>query len=118
MRCDRILVVEDDQDIRDSLQQVLELEGYQVSSAANGKEGLEALASSAKPCLILLDLMMPVMNGWEFLAVQHGDSRLAAIPVIVVSAAGDRARSTEANGYLKKPIDLKLLLEMVHRYCS
>lgn len=116
--CRSILIVEDDNDIRESLAQVLELEGYNVSTAANGKEALELLTTIKRPCLILLDLMMPVMSGWEFLNAQRDDMMLATIPVVVVSAAGEKAKSTPASGFIKKPIDLPVLLSMIEQYCS
>lgn len=116
--CNSILVIEDDVDIRDALQQVLELEGYAVSTAGNGREGIESLEAMAEmPCVILLDLMMPVMNGWEFLAAQRASPPLAGIPVVVVTAAGDKAKTVDTAAYLKKPVDLNALLDVVKRYC-
>src|SRR5512132_4356371 len=82
----RILIVEDDVDVRDALMQVLEFEGYRVTGASNGEEALAALRAGGRPSLILLDLMMPVMNGSQFRAAQLADRALAAIPVIVLSA--------------------------------
>jgi CheY-like chemotaxis protein len=116
--CKSVLVVEDDLDIRQSLEQILEIEGYQPLLAENGQAAVEILEHGARPCLILLDLMMPVMSGWEFLRIQRENTLIATIPVIVVSAAGDRAKSTTANGYIKKPIELDSLLEVVHQYCD
>lgn len=116
--CKGILVVEDDADIRFALEQILELEGYRVFSAANGHEGMQLLQTSERPCLILLDLMMPLMNGWQFMEVQRIDTRISTIPTIVVSAAGDCVQRTTANGYLKKPIDISSLLETVRLYCG
>jgi CheY-like chemotaxis protein len=118
MACKDVLVVEDDKDIRETLQQVLELEGYRVTTATNGKEGLESLKGIDRPCVILLDLMMPVMNGWEFLEAHRTDTTLATIPVVVVSAAGDKAKSAPAAGFIKKPVDLESLLNVVRRYCA
>ena len=83
-----ILVVEDDQDTREGLAEVLAVAGYLVRTAANGKIALEQ-ARENRPDLIVLDLAMPVMNGWQFLEVQRRDPRLAAIPVIVASASID-----------------------------
>jgi CheY-like chemotaxis protein len=114
----RVLVVEDDLDIRESLEQILEIEGYEPLLAENGQAAVELLNQGERPCLILLDLMMPVMSGWEFLRVQRENTLIATIPVIVVSAAGDRAKSTSANGYIKKPIELENLLEVVHQFCG
>ena len=82
----RILVVEDDGDVREALVQLLEFEGYRVTSATNGRDAIDQLRAGAAPNLILLDLMMPVMDGPQFRAAQLGDPGLAAIPVIVLSA--------------------------------
>lgn len=111
-----ILLVEDDTDIRDTLKEVLELEGYSVVPATNGLDAFQKLDSMTPPCLILLDLMMPVMNGWEFLKVLHGTSH-ASIPVVVVSAAGDKAKSVKTQGFVKKPIEVDTLLEIIRQYC-
>ncbi len=96
----------------------LELEGYQVEVAANGRQALERLTAGMQPCVILLDLMMPVMDGWQFRREQVRSPELAEIPVIVVSAAGrDRIAEIDANAYLTKPVDLEQLLERVSHYC-
>ena len=114
-----VFVVEDDIDTRDMLGRFLELEGFQVELASNGKQALERLSSGVQPCVILLDLMMPVMDGWQFRREQVRDRQLADIPVIVVSAAGkDRIAEIDANAYLTKPVDLEQLLERVSQYCS
>jgi CheY-like chemotaxis protein len=98
---------------------ILELEGYRVSTVSNGKEALDLLRVIEPPCLILLDLMMPVMNGWEFLKAQKGDSALATIPVVVVSAAhGMLPRPPEADAAMKKPVDLEVLLKVVRDWCG
>ena len=114
-----VFVVEDDVDTRDMVGRFLELEGFAVEVAANGKQALERLNSGVHPCVILLDLMMPVMDGWQFRAQQIRDAALASIPVIVVSAAGkERMADIEANAYLSKPVDLEQLLAHVTQYCS
>jgi CheY-like chemotaxis protein len=118
MTCETILLVEDDDDIRSTLKEVLELEGYNVATAAHGQEAFTRLEEIERPCVILLDLMMPVMNGWEFLEKQKESARFASIPVLVVSAAGDKARSASAQGFVKKPIEVDGLLEMIKKYCS
>lgn len=115
----RILVVEDDFDIRDTLAQILEAEGYDVAGAANGAEALDVLANQTPPALILLDLMMPVMNGWQFRAEQLKDPQLASIPVVVISAdsgVGQKAQAIGAADSLKKPVPLETLLNVVSRY--
>lgn len=112
-----ILIVEDDESIRETLQAVLELEGHNVLAAENGQVGLNLLASHPKPSLILLDLMMPVMNGWEFATVLESDSNLSDIPVIVVSAYSEKAITIKSKAILKKPVDLKLLYDTVKQWC-
>ena len=116
-----ILIVEDDADIRDALTQILEFEGYRVMGVSNGLEALEYLRGTKSPGLILLDLMMPVMDGWQFRSEQQKDEHLSGIPVIVVSADGrvyQKSAAIGAAGYLKKPVELELLLETVQRHCK
>jgi len=121
MKCPNIIVVEDDDAIRDTIREVLELEGYTVQAFPNGKTALDALSHCEAPCLILLDLMMPVMNGWEFLEARKacGDT-IVAIPVYIVSAVAERGelQGIGASGYIKKPIDIDLLLGVVTKYCG
>jgi len=115
-----VLVVEDDEDVRDAVAASLRDEGYDVAEAENGRLALEWLQSNADPCLVLLDLWMPVMTGMELHAVMAQDPRLAAVPLVVVSAAGDgraRAQQMGAIGCLRKPLDLHDLLATVERYC-
>jgi CheY-like chemotaxis protein len=113
-----IFIVEDDADTRDMIGRFLELEGFAVEMAANGRQALDRLDAGARACVILLDLMMPVMDGWEFRRRQVSHSALATIPVIVFSAAGrDRMAQIDANDYLSKPVDLDELLERISRYC-
>jgi len=101
-RCKSILVVEDDDDIRSALVDLLESEGYVAQSAVNGKDALERLESTEKPCLVLLDMMMPIMNGREFLDVVMKDSNLAPIPVLIVSAVADKANTEGSVGFFEK----------------
>lgn len=117
MHTKSVLIIDDEEGIRETLQMALELEGYEVQAAANGKEGLEALERIRRPCLILVDLMMPVMNGWEFAAAIHQNAQLSTIPVVVVTAFTDRAHDVPANAVLRKPINLDALLAIVHQYC-
>jgi CheY-like chemotaxis protein len=97
---------------------VLLMEGYQLSHASDGKAALELLATSELPDLILLDLMMPNMNGWDFRDAQLRDARLAKIPVVVLSATGDRSRPIDAVLVLRKPVTLKELLSAVKRFSN
>ena len=119
-RCHTILVIEDDPDIAESLTDVLESEGYLVVTAANGVEGLQCLRDIGKPCLILLDLMMPVMSGGEFLAVLRRHDKFASVPVVVVSAWPKEAMQvrSQSQGFVKKPVALDSLLETATRFCA
>ncbi len=115
-----ILLVEDDADIREDLAALLRDEGFSVKTATNGRDALQQLAGAPPPCVILLDLMMPVMSGWDFRAKQLADPALAAVPVVLLSAATDlprHASQLKANGYLAKPIELEQLFEVVQRHC-
>jgi CheY-like chemotaxis protein len=113
-----VLVVEDDEGLREMMAQLLTLEGFQTATVANGQEALAYLHASSRPEVILLDLMMPVMDGWEFRRHQQADPALAGVPVIVLSAL-DQARATnvEAVAFLKKPLDFDRLLDLVRQYC-
>ncbi len=115
-----VLVVDDDADIRYALKTVLEVEGYHVALAANGREAWEWLQSAPLPALILLDLMMPVMNGTEFLGLVRTDTRLRSVPVVLVTAFGSLAQSVAAKsqGLLGKPFDVEQILGLASRYCS
>jgi CheY-like chemotaxis protein len=111
-----IVLVEDDDGIRETMAALLEDEGYKVMQAANGEEGLRALRTSADPCLVLLDLWMPVMNGWQMLEAMRDDAALARVPVVVISAAGDLPPPEGAAAFLRKPIRLEVLLENVDQF--
>jgi CheY-like chemotaxis protein len=116
-----VLVVEDDPELLLSLSEVIESEGYGVSCARHGLEALGRLRGGVHPSVILLDLMMPIMNGWQFRYEQRQDSDLAKIPTVVVSAKTDsqqHAAWLEADDYISKPIDLNVLLRTVSRYCG
>ena len=116
--CD-ILIVEDDEVIRDLLKEALEMEGYRTRTAANGQEALQVLHGVLSPCLILLDLMMPVMNGWQFLESKKTDDTLKPIPVVVMTAATNgKLRSLDTEGLMRKPIDLNVLTNWVERFCG
>ena len=117
-----ILIVEDDEAIRESLIELLETEGYCVKAAENGQVALDYLITSQHhPNLILLDLMMPVMNGWEFRVEQEKDPALAAVPVVVISGDGhvdEKKSQLRAADYLVKPVDFEVLLATVQKYCG
>ena len=115
-----ILIVEDDTDIRDALTEILQSEGYAIAGVTNGREALDYLRSHPSPKLILLDLMMPVMNGGEFRLEQKSDANLAKIPVFILSAANEdrhREEISDVQGFLKKPLHLESLLKAVRQYC-
>jgi two-component system chemotaxis response regulator CheY len=118
-----VMVIEDDASLRDTLQEILELEGFSVLAAEHGRQGLALLEPPARPPrLILLDLMMPVMNGWEFLDEVKRDPRdfRAAIPVVVVSAAApvaDELQRLHGCRLLKKPVDIDMLIDLVRAHC-
>ena len=120
MTAHRIMVVDDDEDIRASLIELIEDHGYEAVGAAHGRDALERLRGQEQtPCVILLDLMMPVMDGWEFRQQQRSDPALASIPVVVISAYRHRPSVTEldAADYLNKPVQFDNLLEVVRRHC-
>lgn len=120
MEAHPVLVVEDDADIRDALVEILELEGYAVSAAGHGEEALEQLRAGCKPCVIVLDMMMPVMDGWAFCEEREKDPELASIPLVVVSAVAPqdpRNAAVRAVDHLPKPIDIDKLLATVGSYC-
>ncbi len=105
-----VLVVEDDDSIREMLQMLLEDEGYHVLTAANGSEGIEALRKHDRPSLIILDLMMPVMSGWEFLRVKKTELALNDIPVITISAGAQNETPAGASAFVRKPFEIDGLL--------
>jgi CheY-like chemotaxis protein len=115
-----VLLVEDDEDIRASVGEILRDEGFEVIAATDGNDALRLLrAAKELPRLILLDLMMPVMDGWAFRSAQLADARLAPIPVVILSAATDvrrHAAQLRADDYLVKPLDVPLLLNAVERH--
>ncbi len=116
--CNTVLIVEDDEAIRETMQLALEMRGYVVVTAGNGKEGIAALGKRPSPCLILLDLMMPVMDGWGFVTAIEHDPRLGRIPVVVVTAFTNQAGTINARSVIAKPIPLDLLYETVRTYCG
>jgi CheY-like chemotaxis protein len=115
-----ILIVEDDRDTREMLERFLQFEGFGVRSAPNGEAALATLHAGTRPSVILLDLMMPVMNGWQFRQAQQSDPGLSDIPVVVVTAAGSRDDIPwiNADGWLSKPVDFERLLATIGPLCQ
>jgi CheY-like chemotaxis protein len=122
-----IVVVDDDADVRDAVRAILEDEGHRTVGAASGEEALRVLEESDQlPCLILLDLMMPEMDGWQFLARIDGQADLHSIPVALMSAhpsvkrAFDKARPSDRSRHLllPKPLSVLRLLSLVERVCG
>ena len=110
----KLLIVEDDDGAREALGDIFDFEGYEVAACANGREALDYLRNESLPDLIVLDLQMPVMNGWQFRREQNKNARFAAVPVIVITAfqsAGD----IDVAEVVHKPIDIELLLAVVRR---
>jgi CheY-like chemotaxis protein len=126
MQCDSssekalVLVVDDDPDTREAMTELLQIQGFAVLAAGNGREALELLKVE-NPSVVLLDLMMPVISGWEFLRYRKAQPELAKIPVIVTSAVIDRAAGAHAEGadeILLKPVDIEKLLKLVKRFSA
>jgi CheY-like chemotaxis protein len=119
-----VLVVEDDESVRDALCQLMRDEGFEPTCARNGQEALAALVGGKSPCLILLDLMMPVMNGWQLLEWFKDHPEHETAPVVVMSAATysevERLRRTDRHvtDVVRKPIDVDRLLRAVHAACE
>jgi CheY-like chemotaxis protein len=120
MTAHRVLVVEDDLEIRESLIEILEDQGYEAVGAGNGLEALDRLRDGPQPCLIFLDLMMPRMDGRAFRQEQLRSPELASIPVVVISAFRDVnhiAQELQAADLLKKPFKLQELVSVMRRHC-
>ena len=118
MSAHTILVVEDDHDVREAFVQVLQSDGYEAVPAGDGEEALTQLQGGLTPCLILLDLMMPRMNGWEF--IEHHRRLASRSPIVVVSAYGSQEQlgSDGVLAYMRKPVDIEALLELIARHCQ
>jgi CheY-like chemotaxis protein len=113
-----ILVVEDNEDLRELVCTSLRRAKYNVTEAENGQVALDIIeAMDEPPCLVLLDLMMPVMSGTELLAKLRESGRLASLPVVVASAVADRLRPQGAVAYVLKPLGEALLLQLITRFC-
>jgi CheY-like chemotaxis protein len=116
-----VLLVDDDRDVREMLAALLELEGYRVTVAVNGQEALALLQSGPPPSVILLDLLMPVMDGFEFRRRQQAHPAWAALPVVVMTAVADPAVAAPMVGTvacLTKPFEVAHLLALVARFCA
>ena len=115
------MVVEDDADVREAISEVLSDCDYKPLHAANGAEALQRLRTAAvRPCVILLDMMMPTMDGWQFRAAQKSDPSVSDIPVVVLSAhanGSEAAAKMDAVAYLAKPVSLEKLVTVVERFC-
>jgi CheY-like chemotaxis protein len=114
----RVLVVEDDADVRETIGLVLQSEGYEVVGASNGKEALELLKAGSPPSLILTDIMMPVLSGWELIDSIARDPKLAAIPVVVLSAAEKRELPAKHSvvAFIPKPTNIATLVGLVKKH--
>jgi CheY-like chemotaxis protein len=118
----RILVVDDNMDIRFLLKKWLEIEGFEVLTAANGLDAQETLqkeaSASSRLCMILLDLMMPIMDGWQFLEWKKQAKEYTELPVLVISAVAPEKKPMEGVvGFLKKPVSLPIMLEYINNHC-
>ena len=117
-----VLVVEDDTDLRESLSQALRDHGFTVTQAANGQQALDLLNSGVRPGVILLDLMMPILSGWELRDVLRDDPELAQIPQLVISAFVDETEQAvlalPADDCIRKPFHLRILIDAIERHCQ
>jgi CheY-like chemotaxis protein len=117
-RHDTVIIVEDEEEARTFLAYILELEGFSVAGFANGREALDYLQDSRQPCVIIADILMPVMNGFEFRAALLREPRFAGIPLIVVTALEPSAAAEmSAVRMFRKPIDVEGLLATIREYC-
>jgi CheY-like chemotaxis protein len=112
-----VLLVEDEEELRETMREALELHGYSVVAASDGQAALEELERIEHICMVLLDLLMPRMNGWDFLAEMRTRPALAAVPVIIHSSAASQAPQG-ATRVLRKPLELERLLSVVREYCA
>ena len=114
----QLLIVDDDCDIRETLAEVLTDEGFEVTAAANGLEALRLLRAGLRPCVIVLDLMMPIMDGFRFRDEQRTEESLSQIPVVVITAGGmQESESIDAHEWVTKPVKLEKLLSAIRRQC-
>lgn len=115
-----ILLIEDDAAIRESVADCLAFEGYRVVAVGNGREGLEVLRRGPPPALVVLDLLMPVLGGAQFLEEREADPAIAGVPVVLMTAAISSGGNAlpKADAYLPKPFDLADLLSLVERFAG
>jgi CheY-like chemotaxis protein len=117
----KILVIEDDEVIRDTMQELLEAEGFSVECAADGDKAIQILRMNPPlPSLILLDMSMPVKDGFRFREEQQLDENLAHVPVLVMTADGNaetKAIQVSATGFIKKPFNIDYIVKMVRQHC-
>src|ERR1700728_1616921 len=123
MKCKSILVADDNQDIRETIVEALVAEGYFAIGARDGKDALQKLDQMPAPTLILLDLMMPVMSGWEFLDAQKKEVRFASHQVVTMSAVNsfrtlEKVEPLNVAGTLQKPLSLDSLWNKVEEFCE
>jgi CheY-like chemotaxis protein len=111
-----VLIIDDDNDIRETLAEIVQTEGCEVAMASNGREALEFLRTHTAPSLVLLDLTMPVVDGWQVMAEMKSQPQMASIPICVLSAV--RRDVPDADVVLQKPMDLSRLIEVVHLFCG
>jgi CheY-like chemotaxis protein len=111
-----VLVVEDEKELREMMREALELSGYNVVTAADGQEALNRIVGIEHLCVIILDLLMPVMNGWDFYEKLRQNADLATVPVVVHSSATDRLPAGVSR-VLRKPLEYERLLSTVREYC-
>jgi CheY-like chemotaxis protein len=112
-----VLVVEDEKELREMMREALELNGYAVVTAEEGREALEKIESIEHVCLVLLDLLMPGMNGWEFFMQMRARPEFASVPVVVHSSAPGRAPAGVTRVF-RKPVLLDRLLAIVEEFCQ
>jgi CheY-like chemotaxis protein len=113
-----VAIIEDDSEFRSMLRELLEEQQYRVVAVSNGAEALETLRGDVLPNVILLDVSMPVMDGFDFLRLRNEDPRLAAVPVVLVTNAKPHERPTiGVNDVVRKPIDIDEILFAIKRYC-
>jgi CheY-like chemotaxis protein len=113
-----VLLVDDDEDLRDSIAELLRRRGYRVATADDGHAALAIIATTQLPCVVLLDLVMPGMDGWKFLALVQADPVMSSIPIVIASGHAATHAPTGIAGVLHKPFDLQELYEVVARHCG